>query len=245
MNIKMIASFAAGVVVGGITGVVAMRQFYSRKIDEMMELMYDDDDVNCENESGNGDDENESDGGDDDVDDEEQNTSKKGTKNNSGHNDGGRDTVDLNKIRDKINRNWERTSNYASMYDNPEPEDVDADEDYMSEAQTREEIEEEEMFDEYQNNRGRRPKIISLDDYSSLPGNVDTGVLYYHRYDAVLVDEADEVIDEPERLIGDSLTKYGWDESEESRMYVMNYDMNTAFEVVKVEGAFKFPDLND
>lgn len=245
MNFKMIASFGVGLVIGAIGGVFVSRKLYSRKIEELMDALYEDDDVNCDNSENNNNNNNNEDGGEENVNDEKSNDSKKGVENNTVGNGSGHDNVDLNKIRDRVNRNWEQTSNYASMYSNPEPEDVDHDENYSSEALTREEIEEEETFDDYQNNKGRKPKIISLEDFSSFPPSVDTAVLYYYRYDDILVDENDEVIDEPERLIGDSLIKYGWDESDEVLMFVMNYDLNTAYEIHKIFGSFNFPNLNE
>lgn len=162
---------------------------------------------------------------------------------------------DKEEIKRRLKRNWEGTTNYAGMYrtddgytsrklaegshpldqgefgeENPE------DEEYNQEA-TDVEKEVEEMLSDYkdvQNNKYKKPKIISDEVYSSLPQTVDHQVLYFYSYDETVTDEDENIIEDYERFIGDSLTKYNFIDSEESIIFVMNYEYNTAYEIQKV-----------
>lgn len=98
----------------------------------------------------------------------------------------------------------------------------------------------EEIADyEHKQNFNKPPRIISLEEYNSLPGNIDTQTLYYYMYDSVLTDDDENEIPDPETLIGDSLVKYGFDEDDDEMLiFVMNYQLDTAYEIQKVKGAF-------
>lgn len=98
--------------------------------------------------------------------------------------------------------------------------------------------EEEQMFDSYQKNKRRRPRIISSEKYSNLPGNVETSVMYYYTNDDTLTDENEEIIDDPETLVGDCLTKYGFADNDETIIFVMNYDLSTCYEIQKVNDSW-------
>lgn len=97
---------------------------------------------------------------------------------------------------------------------------------------------EEEIFDEHQKNKDRPPKIISAETYSSLPGYIDQTILYFYAYDEVLCDENEEAVEEPERLIGDALTKYGFVDNDERIIFVMNYAIDTCYEIQKVDASW-------
>lgn len=97
---------------------------------------------------------------------------------------------------------------------------------------------EEEAFDEHQKNRNKPPRIISAEAYSNLPAYIENEVLYFYKYDEMLVDENDEPVEEPERLVGDALTKYSFVDNDESIIFVMNYSIDTCYEVQKVDSSW-------
>ena len=87
--------------------------------------------------------------------------------------------------------------------------------------------------------RTRPPRIIKEDDYGSMPG-YDYCELYYYVGDKLVVDvETDTIIDNPEYLIGDSLTKYGFADNAESRIYVRNEALGIDYEVEKKFGSYE------
>lgn len=93
---------------------------------------------------------------------------------------------------------------------------------------------EEDAFDEHQKNKNRPPKIISVEAYGDLPAYIDHEVLYFYSYDEMLCDDNEEPVEEPERLIGDALTKYGFIDNDEEIIFVMNYALDTSYEIQKV-----------
>lgn len=97
---------------------------------------------------------------------------------------------------------------------------------------------EEEAFDEHQKNMNRPPKIISSDLYENLPAYIEKEVLHFYAYDEMLCDENDDPVDEPERLIGDALTKYGFIDNEEQIIFVMNYAIDTCYEIQKIDSSW-------
>lgn len=187
-------------------------------------------------------------------------------------------------IKEKLNRNWKETINYAGMYrgsgsyteeklaegehplDQGEPgesgpEDLkicancksyDPDTEIcewcnetMSADDSCEGFEslniispEEQAFDEHQKNKNKQPKIISAEAYSNLPASIDQEVLYFYASDETLCDDNEEPVEEPERLIGDALTKYGFIDNDERIIFVMNYSLDTCYEIQKVDASW-------
>lgn len=114
-------------------------------------------------------------------------------------------------------------------------------EDYCSDWKEKEEpieTSEEEAFNEHQNNMNKPPKIISAEAYGELPAYITQEVMYYYSHDGMVTDENDELVEEPELLIGDSLTKYGFVDSDEMIIFVMNYAIDTCFEIQKVDASW-------
>lgn len=98
---------------------------------------------------------------------------------------------------------------------------------------------EEEAFDENQKNKNKPPKIISSEAYANLPSYVDQDVLYFYSYDEILCDDNEDPVEEPERLIGDALTKYDFTNSDERIIFVMNYALDTCYEIQKVDASWE------
>lgn len=139
--------------------------------------------------------------------------------------------MDQNEIREKLRKNYEGTTNYAEMYRRKDQnEDDDNEEEEI--------IPEEDAHLEHQQNKDRKPRIISEEATGELPSYYNESVLYYYTEDETLVDDDGEVIDEPELLLGDTLTKYNFAESEEQIIFVQNFALDTCYEIQKVDGAF-------
>ena len=84
----------------------------------------------------------------------------------------------------------------------------------------------------------RNPKIISKHDANFLPEDIEDEVVFWYTDDNVLVDEDDHELIEEDTL-GNALVKFGFkDNDEEKLLYVMNYKLNTCFEVHKMFGTF-------
>lgn len=158
-------------------------------------------------------------------------------------------------IRERLRKNHEGTTNYAAMYspkgnDIPE-EDQDALLAERQESEEEEDLEESTAADEqpaddiseaHRRETGRPPRIISRDKLGELEERYETETLMFYLYDEVLTTEDEEPIDDPERLLGDSLTKFGFNENDEMVIYVQNFDLSTVYEVQKVRGAFSDED---
>lgn len=103
----------------------------------------------------------------------------------------------------------------------------------------------EEMTKESEENSKLAPKIIKASDYGTNPIYEPQTLLYYTDND-VLTTETDEIIGEGEKdldeirsVIGDALTKFGFKDSDEDRIFVRNFKRNADYEIIKVFGAFE------
>lgn len=146
---------------------------------------------------------------------------------------------DLNDVKEKLQRNYEQTTNYAKMYSKKNSEHENEDEDQPADEMDSEEALGEEYMKEHEKNKGRAPKIISEESLGELAGNIDQKVLLFYRLNDVITDEEDQIIDDPDYLIGDALDKYNFRESDEQIIFVQNFDLDTVYEVHKVEDSFE------
>lgn len=82
---------------------------------------------------------------------------------------------------------------------------------------------------------GKPPKIVSYEDSCDLPEEYEHETLIFYYYDNTLTDEDDNIIDDPEELLGNSLTKYGFMDTEtEDVIYVVNYQFEKVYEIQKM-----------
>lgn len=255
MNTKSIMIFFGGMVSGAAAGILAVRTYYKKKYEKdhaALEEYYRGVDKYARQEHG--------------EEEEDDGINSPNTK------PGGRMSPEERKeIKEKLNRNWEGTTNYAGMYrvkdghteqklaeaehplDQGEPGEMEPscincsyfdseehvnDDDSCSEFKERVETPEEEAFEEHQKNKNRPPKIISDEAYGELPAHIDKEVLYFFAQDEMLTDDNEEPVEEPERLVGDSLTKYGFNESDEMIIFVMNYNLDTCYEIQKLDSSW-------
>lgn len=79
------------------------------------------------------------------------------------------------------------------------------------------------------------PRIISPSAIGdSIPEEYDEEELIFWYYDSTLTDEDENLIDDPEILIGDSLYKYGFADTEkEDEIWVANFELEKVYHIVK------------
>lgn len=84
------------------------------------------------------------------------------------------------------------------------------------------------------------PRILSDREVDMIPNDEYTIVkLYYYMYDDTVVAESEEkdepwrVIPEPEKLIGDCLTKHGFDSNSDEMLYVINNQLKEVYHIKK------------
>lgn len=245
MNTKSIMIFFGGMVSGAAAGVLAVRTYYKKKYEKdhaALEEYYRGVDKYARQ----------------DHDEEEEDDGINSPETRPG---GRMSPEERREIKEKLNRNWEGTTNYAGMYrvkdghteqklaeaQHPldpeegyctESEEHVNDDDSCSDFKERVETPEEEAFEDHQKNKNRLPKIISAEAYGELPAHIDKEVLYFFAQDEMLTDDNEEPVEEPERLVGDSLTKYGFNESDEMIIFVMNYNLDTCYEIQKLDSSW-------
>lgn len=90
------------------------------------------------------------------------------------------------------------------------------------------------------------PKIIKAEDYDAYPEYAKVVIFYYFE-DGVLADEEEETeledttgkkLGKYNDLVGNCISKYGFDTNDETVIYVRNEEIKTDFEIQKDFGAF-------
>lgn len=227
MNTKNILIFISGIIVGGAAGIFGTRYFLSDKYNkqfeecraELEEYYQRMDEYARVPHEDNREDQN------------EEGVSRPG----------GRMTPEERaSVKEKLQKNYEQTTNYAAMYGTKSEDDLDHVLDNFVDKQVNDqnEVSEEQAFEEHRKNMNKPPKIISAEAYSNLPAHIDQQVLYFYSYDETLCDENEEMIEEPGLLVGDALTKYDFVDSDERCIFVMNYATDTCYEIQKVDASW-------
>lgn len=139
------------------------------------------------------------------------------------------------------NKDLERQKEYMKE---EKPEQVQYHKMYKPSTENSESPEEAEIrqANEYhQANSDRPPIIITAEEAGDLPCNYNEEPLYYFMGCGTLVDDFDNVIDEPGYLLGDCLTKDGFIDEEDNRdmLFVQNFAHDVCYTVQKVEGCFQ------
>lgn len=155
-------------------------------------------------------------------------------------------------VRKRLERNRQGT-NYAALYgsvktniggendddedsedDSEDPEDAEADGSETEDPELEAFIQRREAF------KGRKPHLISADKAADLPAGIDMVELQFYDEDAVLVDgDTEEPITDIRTLVGDCLTKYDFAGSDEKVIYVQNDDLDTVYEIIKVNASYE------
>lgn len=148
-------------------------------------------------------------------------------------------------IKEKLMRNHEITTNYAKVYEEKHPDLYNEPTGGYSEIKrgADEEAEEEkdlidEVNEEHQKHKFDPPRIITEEEYSALPPHIDTQVLYFYHDDETLVDDEDDVIEDPAVLIGSALNDSGFIDSDDTMLFVYHPGLDTAYEIQRVDGAW-------
>lgn len=164
---------------------------------------------------------------------------------NTGRENGVLSEEERSAIKEKLLDNYARTSNNATNYSQISTERFIANREAANnEAQDDEDepvtmTPEEIADDEHKKNFNKPPRILSLDEYSNLPSYIDTQTLYFYFDDMVVTDDNDEVVDDYERLIGNCLEQTDFVNSQdEMLLLVMNYQLDTAYEIQKVMASY-------
>lgn len=150
-----------------------------------------------------------------------------------------------NENKEEIKETKERTKRYKeelNKKDKKPEHPVDSDEDEEMDAETSKLYNEGlKMTEDYNKNKDKKPEIISIDKLGDLPPSVGEVELVYYTENCVLAEaETLEPIDNIEFFIGDALDKYGFADENNSEMYiyVMNYHLNTVYQIIKIRGKF-------
>lgn len=96
----------------------------------------------------------------------------------------------------------------------------------------------EEMTMAHSAMRKKRPYIIKSEDFGSESGYGEE-TLYYYTEDGALINDKEEEIEDYEFMLGNALTKFGFDHNDEHSIYVRNPNMEMDYEIIKVYSAFK------
>lgn len=229
MTNRDIAIFVGGAIVGSVGGVLGTMGYFKNKYeklanDQIMEIEEYYNDKISKNYIR--------------EDDAEINPVDDDGVSNTGRENGILSEEERSAIKEKLLDNYARTSNNATNYSQISTERFIAkreeDEDEPV-TMTPEEI----ADDEHKKNFNKPPRILSLDEYSNLPSYIDTQTLYYYFDNMVVTDDNDEVVDDYERLVGDCLDKGDFINSQDEMMlFVMNYQLDTAYEIQKVMAAY-------
>lgn len=170
---------------------------------------------------------------------EEVNPSSKYVRNSEAEN--GRDKGPLSaeereEIREKLNKNWEGTTNYASMFTGGEPDDDEEESPQVFNENGNAVTVDVEATEYHAANRDRAPIAIEEDEVGQYPAYFDHETFFFYPKVGILTDEENREIMDPETFLGDNLTTTGFDEDDEKKLFVVNFRLDTIFEVQKLEG---------
>lgn len=164
-------------------------------------------------------------------------------------------------IKERLRRNNRETINYAKMYQNkslseqlePLKEAVDeafaaVNEELSPLSQAVKDIADDEMKDvktledraneEHEKNKGRKPRIISVEKLGEIDPHYEEETLFYYMYNETVTTDEDEEVEEPEWLLGDCLDQYGFRSNDETVIFVQNFELSKVYEVQKIMASF-------
>lgn len=81
---------------------------------------------------------------------------------------------------------------------------------------------------------GSDPVIISAEEAGDVPNNYESEVLFYYVSNDVLIDEYDDQIDDPGKLIGDLIESSGFKKNIDRHLYVKNSRLCVVYDIQKV-----------
>lgn len=155
----------------------------------------------------------------------------------------------LSEMKDYAKETAKEPTAYNTMY---KGEDAAEEEHPLDQGEEGEEgpTEEEEatmdgyaQYEEEKEKKSKPPRIISADKFAELDSSWEIVDLSYYPDEEKLIDVEDDDPDSEidpqaeEIMIGDALTKYGFETSDEEVLYVQNFDFHRIYIVTKMMGA--------
>lgn len=94
------------------------------------------------------------------------------------------------------------------------------------------------VYDEPERSQGDdQPKLIPVEEFGAIPTFDEVSLLYYQGND-ILTTDSDEVVEDRDAMVGNCMTKFGFEDSDEKSIYVRNYEQETDYEIIKIFGDF-------
>jgi hypothetical protein len=85
------------------------------------------------------------------------------------------------------------------------------------------------------------PYILTLAEYMNNDPDHEQSSLVYFQTDGILVDERDEVVEDPDKIVGDdNLVRFGHFSGDPKVVYVRNLELQHDFEITRHEGSYAF-----
>lgn len=85
--------------------------------------------------------------------------------------------------------------------------------------------------------RAKAPYEIGINDYGAVIG-YEYKEIFFYQGDGIVVDENEDIIDNPEYIYGDVLKNSGFLTNSEKTIYVRNENLSCDFEIMKVPGSY-------
>lgn len=94
-----------------------------------------------------------------------------------------------------------------------------------------------EAYAEYDD---QEPYVISIDEFGEEMVHFDKLTIYYYEEDDTLADEQEEIIDDPNAIVGDeSLTRFGDKSDDSDIVYVRNERISVDYEVIRLHKSYQ------
>lgn len=95
---------------------------------------------------------------------------------------------------------------------------------------------EDKANESHEENKNKPPTLISEEELGELPPNINSQTLYLYTGDGTITDDCDNVIDEPSYLFGKVLDNVDLNDPRNSTIFVLNYELDTCYEIQIIEG---------
>lgn len=221
MTLESKSNFLLGLVVGAISGFAAASIYFKKKYQTMMEEEKED----LEEYYGRG---------------YEYYKGEKGTEEQKDAPLEGEDEQPnpekMDEIKKKLQKNWTRTTDYASCYKEAKKslEENEEEQEMRKKAYESQMDPTEEMIQFTEETKDLPPTELSWEEVQKLPELVDQSEFVYYLLDDTFIckdGQIDEVISDPENFLGDVLDTSGFYDDDREEIYVMNYELSTLYHV--------------
>lgn len=125
----------------------------------------------------------------------------------------------------------------AAEAESPSDEDMPTDEEEVADLEPEDKVNSKIFEWQRQRKLKEAPKLITSEEFEE-DNLFDKETLYFYAEDGVLTTDDDEIVDDPDGLVGYALTKYGFNTNDERVIYVRNSKIDTDFEIQKVDSRY-------